>query len=119
MNSTVSCPDTGVWLFPEAPAPELVASIRLAEQLGLDQIWLGDEGPAQEPFAVLAAAAQVTTSIALGIGITNPYVRHPALAAKMGATCASFAVECYGTQEHSFSQEEFWTRHQAAFGALC
>jgi adenosine kinase len=36
-------------------------------------------------------------------------------AAKMGATCASFAVECYGTQEHRFSQEQFWTRHEGAF----
>jgi len=27
--------------------------------------------------------------------------------AKMGSVCASFAVECYGTQEYSFSPEEF------------
>ena len=25
----------------------------------------------------------------------------------MGSVCASFAVECYGTQEYSFSDEEF------------
>lgn len=37
-------------------------------------------------------------------------------AARMGATCASYAVECQGTQEHSFSEEEFWIRHRAAFG---
>ncbi|MFP3982288.1 MAG: carbohydrate kinase family protein [Desulfurivibrionaceae bacterium] len=37
-------------------------------------------------------------------------------AARMGATCASFAVECYGTQEHSFTPEEFQERHQANFG---
>lgn len=30
--------------------------------------------------------------------------------AKMGSVCASFAVECYGTQEYSFSQEEFTDR---------
>jgi adenosine kinase len=34
-------------------------------------------------------------------------------AASMGATCAAYAVEHLGTQEHSFTQEEFWTRHQA------
>ena len=27
--------------------------------------------------------------------------------ARMGSVCASFAVECYGTQEYSFSDEEF------------
>jgi adenosine kinase len=27
--------------------------------------------------------------------------------AKMGSVCASFAVECYGTQEYTFSPEEF------------
>jgi len=30
--------------------------------------------------------------------------------ARMGSVCASFAVECYGTQEYSFSLEEFNSR---------
>lgn len=30
--------------------------------------------------------------------------------ARMGSVCASFAVECYGTQEYSFTQEEFNAR---------
>ncbi len=33
----------------------------------------------------------------------------------MGAVCASYAVEHYGTQEHRFSQEQFWARYQANF----
>ena len=37
-------------------------------------------------------------------------------AARMGAICASYAIECYGTQGHRFSQEEFWARYQANFG---
>jgi adenosine kinase len=36
-------------------------------------------------------------------------------AARMGATCASYAVECQGTQEHAFTQEEFWTRYRTYF----
>lgn len=74
-------PTTGVWLFPEAPAPELVDLIQHAEQLGLDEFWLGDEGPAREPFTVLAAAAMSTERIRLAVGVTNPYVRHPGIAA--------------------------------------
>lgn len=79
-------PRTGMWLFPELPALDLVETIRLAEALGLDELWIGDEGPAREPFAVLAAASQVTSKIGLGIGITNPYVRHPALAVTSALT---------------------------------
>lgn len=36
--------------------------------------------------------------------------------AQMGSTCASFAVEFYGTQEHHFTQDDFWRRHQRNFG---
>lgn len=36
--------------------------------------------------------------------------------ARMGATCASFAVEHQGTQVHRFSTEEFWNRYHANFG---
>ncbi len=72
-------PRTGVWLFPDRPAPELVRLIVLAEELGLDEVWLGDEGPAREPFAVLAAASGVTSRIRLAVGVTNPYLRTPAL----------------------------------------
>lgn len=37
-------------------------------------------------------------------------------AARMGAVCASFAVEWLGTQEHAFTLERFWDRFQASFG---
>ncbi len=37
-------------------------------------------------------------------------------AARLGATCASFCVEQYGTQEHTFDTETFTARHQATFG---
>lgn len=37
-------------------------------------------------------------------------------AARMGAVCASFAVARQGTQEHTFSMEEFRERYRSAFG---
>jgi adenosine kinase len=37
-------------------------------------------------------------------------------AARIGTVCASYSVECHGTQEHRFSQEEFWARYEATFG---
>lgn len=38
-------------------------------------------------------------------------------AARMGAVCASFCIEHYGTQEHSFTMEQFAARYAAAFGS--
>lgn len=74
-------PAVGVWVFPDAPAAELVDVARHVEDLDLDELWVGDEGPARDPFAVLAAATTVTNRIRLATGVTNPYVRHPAVAA--------------------------------------
>lgn len=37
-------------------------------------------------------------------------------AARLGATCASYCIESYGTQGHNFTYKEFMTRHVAAFG---
>ncbi len=59
----------------------MVEFIQHAEAVGLDEVWLGDEGPARDPLSVLAAAAKSTTTIRLAVGITNPYVRHPAMTA--------------------------------------
>jgi 5,10-methylenetetrahydromethanopterin reductase len=82
----------GVWLFPEAPAAELVDTFVAAEELGLDEVWIGDEGPAHaDPFAVLAAAAARTSRITLGIAITNAYLRHPAVTASAMATVAELS----------------------------
>jgi adenosine kinase len=36
--------------------------------------------------------------------------------ARLGSVCASFAVECYGTQEYRFSPEEFEARYKKCYG---
>ncbi len=80
-RGTEAAPRTGVWVFPDRPGPELVDLARHVEDLGLDELWIGDEGPARDPFAVLAAAAVATRRIRLATGVTNPYVRHPGVTA--------------------------------------
>jgi adenosine kinase len=37
---------------------------------------------------------------------------------KLGATCATYAVEFQGTQEHAFTFEEFTERYESVFGPL-
>lgn len=39
-------------------------------------------------------------------------------AAKLGSVCAAYAVEHKGTQEHSFTMEEFTKRYEASFGPM-
>lgn len=39
-------------------------------------------------------------------------------AAKLGSVCAAYAVEHNGTQEHSFTMEEFTKRFEASFGPM-
>ena len=69
-----------------APVADLVAAIVAADEAGLNEIWIADEGPARDPFIVLSAAAVHTTRIKLGVGITSPLLRHPGALAASAAT---------------------------------
>lgn len=70
----------------KAPVGEIVKLAVLAEQMGYDRCWLFDEGiMTRDVFVTLAAIAERTSTIKIGPGITNPYVRHP------GATAAAIA----------------------------
>ena len=76
----------GVWMFPNAPAPRLVGAVIRAEEVGLDEVWIADEGISREPMTVLAAAARATSRIRLATGITSPLLRHPGALAATAAT---------------------------------
>jgi 5,10-methylenetetrahydromethanopterin reductase len=73
-------------LFPDAEAGRFVDALVGAEAIGLDEVWVGDEGPARDPIALLAAAARATDRLRLALGVTNPYLRHPAITAAGMAT---------------------------------
>ena len=62
-------------------------SLNSPSRLGLDELWLGDEGPARDPFALLGGHVPAATRrLRLGIAVTNPYLRLPAVAAAAGVT---------------------------------
>lgn len=66
---------------------ELVEVVREAERLGYQRCWIPDEGIFhRDVYVALALAAEQTHSILLGTGITNPYIRHPAITAAAIAT---------------------------------
>jgi 5,10-methylenetetrahydromethanopterin reductase len=76
----------GVWLYPGVAAGDLVDAVRVGEQCGLNEVWIADEGVAREPFALLSAAAILTSQITLAVGITSPLLRHPGALASTAAT---------------------------------
>ena len=85
-DSAMTLP-AGVNLMPDAPVSELVELAVLAERLGLRRCWVYDEGLAtRDVYVTLTAIALATSSIRIGPGITNPYVRHP------GATAVAVAT---------------------------
>lgn len=69
-----------------ASTTELLRAIRVADQAGLDSVWLSEDPDGWDAFAVLGAASQQTERIRLGSGVTNPYLRHPNLLAMSVAT---------------------------------
>ena len=84
--SPTSDPRVGVWLFSDAPAAELVKAVVRADEAGLDEVWVADEGVPREPVPVLCYAAARTQRIGLGVGITSPFLRHPGA---IGSTLAT------------------------------
>ncbi|WP_034492932.1 LLM class flavin-dependent oxidoreductase [Afifella pfennigii] len=73
-------------LVPTLPLREFGKIIRRAEAWGFDLVWIPDQGFVRDPFVSLAHVASATERIGFGIGVTNPFSRHPMQVARaMGA----------------------------------
>lgn len=79
-------------MFPNRPAGELIDAVVRAEELGLDEVWIADEGISRDPMMVLAAAARETTRLTLATGVTSPLLRHPGSLAVAAATLDEISV---------------------------
>jgi len=77
---------TGVWIYPDATISELVDAVVVADEAGLDEVWIADEGVMRDPVVVFAAAAARTERVRMGIGITTPVLRHPGAVASTVAS---------------------------------
>jgi len=68
--------------IPGVTVPEMVELGQAAERLGYVRCWVADQGlDTRDVHVTLAAMAAKTRTIRLGPGITNPYLRHPAVSA--------------------------------------
>ncbi len=66
--------------------PELKTYGRIAEDLGYDSLWVTERYFHEETFSLLGFLAAATERLRLGVGVVNPYTRHPALLAMGAAT---------------------------------
>lgn len=65
---------------------EMLARARLAEQLGVDAVWLVQLPSLRESTSVLAAMAGVTSRVTLGAGVVPYYTRPPVTLAQTAMT---------------------------------
>jgi len=67
--------------FESPHAREFAAHARRAEELGFGTFWVPEDPFYRGAFTVASAIACNTSKIKIGLGIVNPYLRHPALTA--------------------------------------
>jgi 5,10-methylenetetrahydromethanopterin reductase len=68
-------------LFETPRAGESVARAKLAEELGFASYWVPEDYAFPGAFSICPAIATQTRRIKVGIGVLNPYTRHPVLTA--------------------------------------
>ncbi|MGY9054702.1 MAG: LLM class flavin-dependent oxidoreductase [Alphaproteobacteria bacterium] len=64
-------------LVPSSPLSTFGDTIAKAEEWGYDLAWVPDQGFMYDPFVALSYLMTRTKAISLGVGITNPFQRHP------------------------------------------
>lgn len=73
-------------LLPNKPLPELLDIIKLSESIGFENLWITDHYNNRDVFEVLTVSALETSTLKMGAGVSNPYVRNPVTIAAATAT---------------------------------
>jgi 5,10-methylenetetrahydromethanopterin reductase len=81
----------GIALMGADVPSHVTAWARTAERAGLGSVWIIEDYFHPGAYALAAAAATVTERVAIGLGVVNPYTRHPALLAMETAALAGLA----------------------------
>jgi len=76
----------GLALDNQVPIARTIALARLAEELGLSDVWVPEVNHGRYGTTAAAAVALNTTRVDIGIGVLNMFWRHPALLAMEAAT---------------------------------
>jgi 5,10-methylenetetrahydromethanopterin reductase len=82
----------GVALMGADTAARAVGWARAAERAGLGSVWIIEDYFQPGAFSLAGAAAAATEQVAIGLGVVNPYTRHPALIAMETAALAGLSA---------------------------
>ncbi len=69
----------------DRPIAEIIEHARVAESLGYREIWTNENGHYRGIFTVAATIAANTATARIGLGIVNPFHRHPSVIAMEAA----------------------------------
>jgi len=81
----------GVALIGRAAPAHVSAWARAAERAGLGSVWIIEDYYHPGAYALAGAAAASTERITIGLGVVNPYTRHPAVVAMETGALAGIA----------------------------
>lgn len=81
----------GVAFIPGMHYRGVLDLVREAEALGYDDLYVPDQTFHRDPFALLALCADATKRIRLGLGVTNPFTRHPVQIARGAGALAEMS----------------------------
>ncbi len=73
-------------LLPNEPICDIIELIKIAEDINFDNVWITDHYNNRDVFEVLSLASYETSTIRMGSGVSNPYVRNPVTIAAASAT---------------------------------
>ena len=76
----------GIEFVPNEPITKLSYYVKLAEDNGFEYCWITDHYNNRNVYMALTSIAAATNKIKLGPGVTNPYVRSPAITASAMVT---------------------------------
>jgi 5,10-methylenetetrahydromethanopterin reductase len=76
----------GIGLMGDHSSARIVALSERIEGYGLDQIWIADERFYRDAFVNMTLVACHTQRVKVGVLVTDPYIRHPALTAAAAAS---------------------------------
>ncbi len=71
----------GISISGDRSVGSAVSIASLADRLGFAEVWITEDYCERGSFVVAAAVAAATTDIRVGIGVVNPWTRHPVLTA--------------------------------------
>src|SRR5882757_6367537 len=86
MSSSTGPVRFGVSLQNDRPIEETLAHARVAEELGFAELWTNENGHNRGIFTQASFMAAATTRVGIGLGIVNPFHRHPSAIAMEAAT---------------------------------